>query len=133
MKCRKEEHRLYRQNNKEKLLQYRQRTRERHKANCKVWREKNKEWAAEYRKANRKKYNWDYTKARAARIKRIPKWLTKEEKNAIGMFYANCPEGMVVDHIIPLRGKDISGLHVLSNLQYLSVEENNKKGNSYDI
>jgi len=38
---------------------------------------------------------------------------------------------MVVDHIIPLLGKNISGFHCLKNLQYLTTRENLKKLNKF--
>jgi 5-methylcytosine-specific restriction endonuclease McrA len=41
-------------------------------------------------------------------------------------------ENMVVDHIIPLCGKKISGLHVIWNMQYLTPKQNSKKGNKWD-
>lgn len=57
---------------------------------------------------------------------RIPLWADKE---AIKHFYANRPDGHHVDHIIPLNGKKVSGLHVIENLQYLPALVNLKKGN----
>lgn len=59
-----------------------------------------------------------------------PSW---EDKNAIKEFYKNCPDGFHVDHIIPLRGKNVTGLHTLSNLQYLPKEENMRKSNTYSL
>lgn len=68
-------------------------------------------------------------KRRAAKLDRTPK---NADINAIKEFYKNCPEGYHVDHIIPLQGKNVSGLHIISNLQYLTPEENTRKGNKYD-
>lgn len=59
--------------------------------------------------------------------KATPKWANLD---AIKAFYKNRPEGMTVDHIIPLQGKTVTGLHVLENLQYLPMSANCKKGNS---
>ena len=50
--------------------------------------------------------------------------LSWEEKHLIGEFYKNCPEGYEVDHIIPVSK---GGKHKLSNLQYLTMEENRRK------
>lgn len=85
-------------------------------------------------KRYRKKYNKEKpwvsrqgaAKRRSAKIQRTPKWANL---SAIKEFYKNCPKGFVVDHIIPLRGKTVSGLHVEYNLQYLTSEENSRKSN----
>jgi 5-methylcytosine-specific restriction endonuclease McrA len=59
-------------------------------------------------------------------VKSTPKWVDRKE---LVNFYYNRPEGMTVDHIIPLRGKNVSGLTVLWNLQYLTPSLNSKKYN----
>lgn len=63
-------------------------------------------------------------------VERTPEW---SNLDSISDIYNKCPRGFVVDHIIPLRGKLVSGLHVPNNLQYLSAEDNLKKSNSYII
>ena len=70
-------------------------------------------------------------KYKAAKLQRIPVWITKDELNMMQFFYIKCPEGSDVDHIVPLQGRNVSGLHVLSNLQYLTKEENGRKANKF--
>ena len=41
-------------------------------------------------------------------------------------------EPLEVDHIIPMQGKYISGLHVENNLQILKRSENRSKGNQWN-
>ncbi len=55
------------------------------------------------------------------------------DRIAIKAFYESCPEGFNVDHIIPFRGKLVSGLHVIENLQYLTEKENQTKHNKFLI
>lgn len=59
----------------------------------------------------------------------LPAW---QDRNEIGNFVGSCPLGHHVDHIIPLKGRNVCGLHVLENLQYLSAQENRCKGNKID-
>jgi hypothetical protein len=70
-----------------------------------------------------------HNSARKRRVRQAtPKWA---DLKVIEDFYKNRPEGFHVDHIIPLKGKNICGLHVIENLQYLSEEDNLKKHNRF--
>jgi 5-methylcytosine-specific restriction endonuclease McrA len=65
---------------------------------------------------------------------RTPKWAkSKSIQRELLRIYAACPIGMEVDHIIPLKGiidgREVWGLHIPWNLQYLSPTENRKKKN----
>jgi hypothetical protein len=67
-------------------------------------------------------------KRECAKKLRTPKWA---DLRAILDIYVNVPLGHVVDHIYPLQGKLVSGLHIASNLQYLTQRENNQKYNLF--
>lgn len=60
--------------------------------------------------------------------KNVPKWANLKK---ITEFYSNCPKGYEVDHIVPLQGINVSGLHVENNLQYLTKLDNLKKSNKF--
>ena len=71
--------------------------------------------------------------------KHIPDWLTDYDILAMKCIYqvaamrnANSDIRWSVDHIIPLNGKTVSGLHVPSNLQVIPLSENLSKGRKYE-
>lgn len=83
-----------------------------------------------YRKENPGRFAHQDNIKRCNRLKRIPRWA---DLKAIKEFYDNCPDGYVVDHVVPLQGEFISGLHILSNLQYLTAKDNAIKHNNIDL
>ena len=73
---------------------------------------------------------------RADKLKRIPKWLTQDDIRWMQWMYDQAQRlseqtGIKhhVDHVIPLRGKTVSGLHCPANLQILTDMENFQKSN----
>ena len=79
------------------------------------------------RKRRKKKLDKAIYKGRLR--KAMPVWA---DRQAIRHIYQNRPKGMHVDHIVPLRGEMVCGLHVENNLQYLPSEINMKKSNSFN-
>lgn len=69
-------------------------------------------------------------RSKGERALRVPTWSQTQD---IIKIYESCPEGYHVDHELPLKGELVSGLHVKENLQYLTAEENIKKGNRIDL
>ena len=103
------------------------------------WKAQNrKEVASAWQKRNNAQVNANTRKRQASKLNRTPAWLTKEQHAEMKEFYKMAKEletvfgwKQCVDHIIPLQGKTVSGLHVPSNLQILSAKENMEKGNRY--
>jgi hypothetical protein len=62
-----------------------------------------------------------------------PPWQTDEERAAIDSLIASRRVGETVDHIAPIGHEVIIGLHVLVNLQVLSAEQNQRKGNALQV
>jgi hypothetical protein len=69
-------------------------------------------------------------KRRSIKLNACVKWA---DLNKIKNIYLNCPAGYHVDHIIPLQGKNVCGLHIENNLQYLPAIENFKKHNKFEV
>ncbi|HRH28262.1 MAG TPA: hypothetical protein PKV17_05720 [Aquabacterium sp.] len=72
---------------------------------------------------------------RAKRLRRFPAWA---DRKALANFYHEARRltletGVTheVDHVIPLVGDLVSGLHVETNLQVLPKDMNRKKSNTY--
>jgi len=118
-----EQKRIWNRNHPEKL-----------RATLRRWETKNREYRRIYVRNLVKKYPHksaaQTAKYRAALEQRVPKWANLKQ---IQNFYRNCPKGYHVDHIIPLRGKYVSGLHVIENLQYLPAVENMRKSNKIEL
>jgi hypothetical protein len=82
------------------------------------------ERSRKWRKENPLHRNALTTLHKKAVKQRTPSWA---DIDLIKDFYRNCPPGHHVDHIYPLRGDCVSGLHVIENLQYLPAKENLRK------
>lgn len=119
---------------------------EKAKIKAALWREQNpehsgtKEAKKKYAQSvhGRTKKNAHTAKRRAALIQRTPKWLTEDDLWIIEQAYELAVLrteifgfGWHVDHIIPLQGKVVSGLHVPENLRVIPSKENLKKHSKY--
>lgn len=159
--CRKADNKAWREANKERVKAnkktWQQANKEKVRANQKTWQQANpdkqrasvKAWyeankeqekvkSKAWKQANPDKCNTYNAKRRSAKLQRTPSWLTTDDWNKINYMYSLAAfmtqqTGIKhhVDHIIPLQGCTVSGLHTPNNLQILTASENSSKGNRY--
>jgi hypothetical protein len=108
----------------------------------KVWRQNNPDKSASYtckyiakNKGDRNLWTANY---RSAKDARQPKWLNAGQLFEMESVYNYCAAlrnvglDYHVDHIVPLRGDNVSGLHVPWNLQVITGADNMSKGNRFN-
>jgi len=97
---------------------------------------KNREW----NKANKDKKASYEAKRRAIQLQRTPKWLNEDDFWMMEEAYslAKLRTQMLgipfhVDHVIPLQGRNVCGLHTPYNLQVIPAKENLSKSNKHEV
>jgi hypothetical protein len=86
---------------------------------------------AEWARRNADKRRASTAKRKAAKLRATPAWA---KRDAIAAIYADAvsrPGRWHVDHIIPLQGETVSGLHCEANLQVLPGADNEGKRNRW--
>ena len=128
--------RAYYKANKEKIDAYKRSYYAANEEKIRAYQEANKEKRKVWCKNNRAKLNAKAVRHQAQMLKATPPWLSSKMKEEI---LAKYQEAQIlsestgiphhVDHIIPLQGKTVRGLHVPWNLQVIPAIENLKKSN----
>ncbi len=94
--------------------------------------------ALAYAKKYPEKYRLNSANRYAKKLQRTPRWLNRKQLNEIAKIYTKASYlskkykfKYEVDHIVPLCGENVSGLHVPWNLRIISKSENCRKHNTY--
>lgn len=109
--------------------------REKNKVRSKLWRERNPERAkknvSDWQKLNKSRCSAIGRRYSARKLSAMPDWLNEIQQAQINAFYKlrdlqTVSTGIPheVDHIVPLQGKTVCGLHVPWNLQVITKGEN---------
>lgn len=110
-----------------------------------AWQVENRERATEFSRAWKSLHqdtcNAATTRYNTRKTQQCPAWLTEAQHAEIRSFYTKCKalnaeitdkaSRYTVDHIVPLNGANVSGLHVPWNLQILTHAQNASKGNRH--
>ena len=109
-----------------------------HKRWCAANREKINEYNRKWAARNRPKLLARTRKRQAQKLRATPKWLTEKHYEQMVKIYERaakatelCGEPHQVDHLIPLQGKGVCGLHVPWNLHIIPAFANRWKHNKY--
>ena len=143
--CRSISNRAWRERNEEKIKEY---SREYYQNNkdyknerCRTYYEENKvdraikikEWQRN-NPATMRAYN---AKRRATKLQATPQWADLGKIQEVYTEAQRLTEllgiEMHVDHIVPLQGALVSGLHIETNLQILPAVENQRKSNKFEV
>jgi hypothetical protein len=110
---------------------------ERQREYDRAWKRSNREYKRAYdrerRKAQPERGRAHVAKRRATKLRATPAWL--DPRDLLPIYHEaarlTAETGVLhhVDHIVPLRGDGVCGLHVPWNLQAIPAIENLKKGN----
>ena len=141
VECKKEWDKKSYEANPELKISYSKKYREENPEHYKNYYKENIEFVKashkKYKKENPHKNAATTKKYRASKLHRTPSWADLKKIEEV-YFEAACltkETGIKydVDHIIPLQGEYVSGLHIASNLQVITHTANCKKGNSFII
>lgn len=109
---------------------------------AKTYRKENPDVVTAYRKTPKAKaYRRERSRLKEIRKSHpaVPNWITAKHRKEIREIYlhaADCRavtgEEYHVDHIIPLKGETVCGLHVPWNLQVLPADVNTRKSNKWE-
>lgn len=128
--CANEKKQQWRNVNKDKVAAYDKQWQEQNKdkksVNYKRWQQNNRGYVNAYN-----------SKRRADEKAATPSWADLDKIKSlynVAQYFDWISGGFVkhhVDHIVPLRGKNVCGLHVENNLQILIDKDNLRKSNNY--
>ena len=146
---------IWRANNRDKTRAAQQRYYEKNKEVCdarvkeshskkpEYYAQKSTEWQNENKERHLQNRRNSYARNSAKEIERVRRrqkkirhgemFMNQAEQAEVQGMYDFCQifKSFEVDHIIPLNGKTVSGLHILSNLQVLPISVNRSKGNKF--